>query len=343
MLKKITLILCVASLTSSCTSEAQTAVGVWEIRYKDAVGQDYLDVLELTPEGRYTTHMQSNAPSDRGTYSLSDEAISFQSEVNPAFSRDVPYEFEGDVLRVLVGAPGIPQPIYVDWQRSALQRYLPHRGEPDRAVPGELPQTIARLTAARQVDRPDAVPTSITLEAQPHGEYTVVAHIYSEEQNDELRAFISPYHLIYRFNSADRAVKQPLPPEFLDLPAVLEYAAAHQVAGTLRKADLQVWGDHGAVWRLSMNDNSGGAFSAVTGEKIEGDVTGYREQYEADWSEARELWQKAFERFNGDDDDDDEEWPSCNNNVQSSCEAYHCYWKEPQNPLNDGYCSDYPS
>ena len=136
--------------TTAC-AEQTSPVGVWEIRYQDAVGQHYLDVLELRDDGGYSTHMQSKVPSDRGTYMLTDDTITFSSFVNPIFSRDIPYLLEDNVLRIMVGAPGIPEPVYADWQRSELVRHLPQFGDPRHAITGPTPRDFGKP------DRFDAV------------------------------------------------------------------------------------------------------------------------------------------------------------------------------------------
>ena len=117
-------------------------------------------------------------------------------------------------------------------------------------------------------------------------------HIYSAEHNDELRAFISPFHVLYRHNSARRSVKHPLPPHFMDLPDVIELAQSQGVSGILEKAELKVWGEHGAVWRLTMKNRSGGSFSAVDGKRIKGDVTGYVDAYNESWASIAQQWQE---------------------------------------------------
>ena len=56
-------------------SAKATPVGVWERRYQDAVGQSYLDILELRDDGSYVTHGKSPYRSDRGASAFAAASI----------------------------------------------------------------------------------------------------------------------------------------------------------------------------------------------------------------------------------------------------------------------------
>ena len=106
-------------------------------------------------------------------------------------------------------------------------------------------------------------------------------------------------------HDGSRTASAPLPPTFLDLPWIVEAARTQSFTGALKKADMRVYEGHGAAWMATFDGaRTGATFSAETGERIEGDVTGYIAQYEADWNHAGEMWRKALEQYRKEDNDE---------------------------------------
>jgi hypothetical protein len=330
------------AMTTTACAEQTTPVGVWELRYQDAVGQSYLNVLELRKDGTYATHMQDATPSDTGRYTLTDTMVTFESRLDPRFSRDVPYELDGDTtLKLLIVAPGGGgNAFYVDWTRSSLTRQLRIIEIFERRVPGDLPSRLAAFASEAQKWKEDAVPTWIRMTARQNGEYETILHFFSPSTMQELRMTVTAYDIKTSTHNGSRTAHRPLPPEFLDLPLLLIKANENQITGPLEKADLSVYEQHGAVWQITMTNRQRGSFSAETGAKIDGDVTGYKAQYEADWNHAGELWRKAMKQWQKDDSNG--EFHTCPMDPIFDHCPDGCYYHSPSPPVvTRGWCSIY--
>ena len=324
-----------------CGREAvDSPVGVWEIRYQDAVGQSYLDVLELRADGSYTTHMQGVTPSDTGRYELTQDAIAFHSNVDPLFSRDVPFTLpDSGTLSLMVAPLESAQRVYVEWRRSSLARKLQTIELNTQNTPRALPAVVAALHADVRRWHDDAVPTAIRLEAQPNAEFSTVLHFLSPGAAEELRVKITPFDSRSSTHDGGRAASRPLPVEFLDLPDVLEAADEQGAGGAIESAHLQVWGTHGAVWQVQTASGASLWLSAADGRRLDGDVTGYVDQYEADWESAGELWREAADRWKL--IEDIESWPNCDSELEYECLDQGCAWNEPSAALPNGSCVPY--
>lgn len=315
-------------------------VGTWELRYQDAVGQSYLDVLELRQDGSYATHMQGATPSDAGTYTLTDAAIALESSVDPLFSREIPFTLiDDDTLSLMVAPPGSTERVYVEWMRSSLVRKLETIDVSARKIPRDLPAVVAGLLAGVKSWQDDAVPTAIRLEAGSNGELTTVLHFLSPKAVEEMRVAITAFDARASVHDGSRALSRPLPVEFMGLPETLAAANEQGVDGPLQEADVQVWGSHGAVWRIATVDGQRASFSAVDGQRIEADVTGYADQYEADWNRAGELWRQASDRWRL--IEEASSWPNCDTDFEYECLDQGCTWNEPSPALPDGSCVPY--
>lgn len=312
--------------------------GVWELRYQDAVGQSYLNVLELRKDGTYVTHMQDATPSDTGRYSVSETALFFDSAVGPQFSRDVFFSMEDShTLKLFLTAPGVGEAVAVDWKRSDLRRRLRTWEWFGQRAPGELSTEVAAFLGEARNWREDAAPTAIRMEAGRNRDFNTVLHFFSPSTAEELRMTITPFDVRSSTHEGVRAKQIPLPPAFIDLPLILIKAAESEFEGALEKADLQVWGDYGPVWRLFYANQQGGSFSATSGDRINSDVTSYIAQYEADWNRASDLWRKALEQYRpkprtaDSDFEPDISGPDCNvfcdvYDTQSSCNSAGGDW-----------------
>ncbi|MEM9287756.1 MAG: hypothetical protein AAGA36_05410 [Pseudomonadota bacterium] len=302
------------------SAKPQTVIhGIWELRYKDAAGQSYLNILELHEDGTYATHMRDATPSDAGRYTLSKTDIIFNSAVDSRLSQKIPYMLDGNELTLTLPGAGMK----VGWKRSALKRQLPVMDHFGQHLPGDLPAKIAELMADAQRWQSDAVPTSIRLKALQNGEFETVLTVFAPSSQAIMRMTITPFDMATSIHDGKRASQTPLPPDVLDLPLILIKAGEDNAAGILSKADLKVWGDYGPIWRLTFSPQQAASFSAVNGEKIEADVTGFIAQYNADWAAAGALWHKALEQYRQRPEDDydlgsDEYKPDCN----ISCGVY---------------------
>lgn len=315
--------------------------GVWEVRYNDAVGQAYLDVLELRADGTYSSHMQGLTPSDRGTYQVNDGTIAFNSTQDAILSQSFPYLVEDGVLKLYLnttdGAANTP---FVEWQPSTILRKLATVDVSNRKVPTGLSHALAAMSRDAVNWREDALPTVVRISSLPNGEFQTEVNLYSPSAVEILRAMITPFDVRVSTGNGQRAPKIPLPVEFIELPEILENTG---FTGNLDRANLQVYGDYGAVWSVRMNNRQGAYVSATTGEVIEEDVTGYIEGYEADWNYAGELWRQVLDSMRS---ESDPKWPDCDYDLENvECELAGCFWNEDYktNPtLNEGYCRSYP-
>lgn len=324
-------------------------IGVWEQQRQDAVGQTYLNIFELRADGSYSTHMADNTPDDTGRYTFLDDSIVFESSVSPLFSREVKYTRPSDSeLELLILLPGGSIPIPVRWNRSQRRRILPVMNLSGIRLPREFPQTIAALLKDAQVWQQDAVPTAARFESDKLGEFSGSLHFFSPSRQRELRLTVTPFEKTENTVDGSRSTQAPLPAQFLDLPLVLIKARESDLNGTLTKAELRVWGDSGPVWRLVTSDNKSGFFSAVSGEKFERDVTGFQDQYEADWNFAHEQWRQVLEllkpkpQYESDYGSDIEMdcYPRCDiYDSSTTCTSAGGTWNPSTNPGSSGSCN----
>ncbi len=283
------------------TVAADAPAGVWEMRYRDAVGQSYLNVLELRPDGSYATYMQDATPDDYGAYALSDDVLTFTSEVDPRLSQSLRYELHDDRLKIFIAPfPGAgANPPTVEWRRSdALPAF-----QTKRIAGEELPVGLPGMTAAAMVShalpwRSDASPVSLEVKISPPGRgVNIRLWFFSPTANEGMQLDISKYVVSSRVIDGTRMTRRPLPANFVDLAAILDTAASDGVAGAFRRADLKTYETAGPAWMILPDAPRGATYSALTGERIHGDVTSYIAQYEADWAKAGALWRTVFERY----------------------------------------------
>lgn len=280
--------------------KADGPVGVWEMRYQDAVGQSYLNVLELRPDGSYATYMQDATPDDHGAYALAGGVLTFSSKVDPRFSQSLPYELKDDRLKIFIAPfPGAgADPPAAEWRRSdALPAFQTTVIAGDE-LPVGLPGIVAAAMASHALPwQADAAPVSLEVKISPPGRgVNVRLRFYSPAAIEGLQLNITKYTISSRAFDGAGMEHRPLPADFIDLAAILDKAASEGVAGAFRRADLKTYEAAGPAWMILPEAPRGATYSAITGERIHGDVTGYIAQYEADWAKAGALWRQAIER-----------------------------------------------
>jgi len=282
---------------------ADGLAGIWEMRYQDAVGQSYLNILELRPDGGYATYMQDAAPDDHGAYRIADGALSFQSDVDPRFSRNLPYELHGDLLRIVLApypGPGVgTNPSLAEWRRSeALPAFLTVNIDGDE-LPSGLPGMVAAAMAAQALPwRDDALPVGLEVEIAPPGRRVrLTLLLFSPSTNEGMRLVITKYAFTSKVIDGSRMPHRPLPANFIDLADILAKAASGGMTGAFRRAGLRTYGRAGPAWMIGSDGPRGATYSAITGERINGDVTGYIARYEADWAENARTWRQVFARY----------------------------------------------
>lgn len=275
--------------------------GVWEMRYQDVAGQSYLNVLELRPDRAYATYMQDATPDDHGAYSIADGALSFKSDVDSRFSQNLPFELHGDLLKIFIAPyPGAgAEPITAEWRRSeAAPAFRTVEVDGDE-LPAGLPGMTAAAMAAQALPwREDALPVSLEIEIAPPGRRARLTLLFfSPSANEGLRLVITKYGYASNVIDGSRMPHRPLPANFVDLADVVAKMSSDGVDGAFRRADLKTYEGAGPAWMLHPDGPQGATYSAVTGERIKGDVTGYIAQYEADWAKNAQVWREVFERY----------------------------------------------
>ncbi|WP_428409497.1 hypothetical protein [Hyphococcus sp.] len=298
-----------AALTGACDQQAgsgslKSSDGVWEMRYQDAVGQSYLNILELRQDGSYATHMQDGTPSDGGSYTISNNIIHFESAYDPRLSRDIAFT-RPNASTLEMAIPGL-LPVSAEWRRSELKPLFETATVNGREIPLDLPELVASALATQAIPwREDAWPTWIFVAESPIGRAKLTLTFYSRSSGDMLRLDLSKYAMRSFENDGSRFFQEPLPAQFVDLTDIMEKAKNDGVAGALNTAEMRVFGTAGPAWMLATNGPVGVTYSAQTGARLDGDVTGYIAQYESDWDKLGEIWREAMRKYEKSPDKDD--------------------------------------
>ncbi len=316
-------------------------VGVWVREFQDGVGQHHLEVLEIYNDNTYSRHAQGWA-ADRGRYALSQGMMAFRSEANQRHNRDVRIDVRrGKTMTMTVMGP---LPTTEEWTRSLLQPIFPTVELDGRRVPQGLPGLAAMALASEVLSwRADAVPTGVRVQEQENGHYAVEFSYYSPSATELMRIDVTRYDIRRSTHDGSRTITAALPPDFLDLPETLAVATASGVGGPLKRASVQTYPRHGAVWSINTTAPRGANISAESGEQIRGDVTGYVAGYEEDWKRAGELWRKAMELYAPKKEDSYDSWKRERRRgatSKSTCEGtYGGTWQRSPGSPAGGFCS----
>ncbi|MEZ5738646.1 MAG: hypothetical protein R3E68_03725 [Burkholderiaceae bacterium] len=265
--------------------------GVWMLRYKDAVGQEYVDVLELKENGNYTKHAKGWM-ADRGSYSVKGSTIAFRSAVSARLNSDITFKRLG---KEAIGfQSGAPLNIKTEWTRVKHPPNLETTAFDSRQVPGGLPGLLTNLAQDAQSWHADALPTSIDVRELPNGFYATSIGFHSASSVRNMRITVTAYDVERSFSDGSRSATAALPPGFLDLPQIMLLAKNSGVSGGLTRAGVGMYKGFGAVWRIVTDKRQAASFSAMTGERIRKDVTGYIVQSEKDWRQMAGIWREVI-------------------------------------------------
>ncbi|MCP5371232.1 MAG: hypothetical protein H6907_05810 [Hyphomicrobiales bacterium] len=283
------------ALLAGVPAAAAGLAGVWENRYGDNRGNTFVDVLELRAGGAYVTHLALGV-TDHGRYAVMGQVLSFRSDQGPAASQDVRFELRGDVLHMTLSKP---PGVQVDWHRSSRTANFTTVQRHGRAVPAGLRALVGRVLADQALPwRDDAVPTTVRVrEAKGGGAagYDVELRYYSPSARQAMVVRAGTFARQITVSDATRSVTLPLTTRFLDLPQVLDAAAAAGVAGPLKRADLQTF-SKGSAWRVTLAGQPAVNFEAAGGQRLRRDISGYVNYDRADWRGAGALWRQAAGR-----------------------------------------------
>lgn len=187
----------------------------------------------------------------------------------------------GFALMVLAAAPAVAADESYAFETVAMD---------GKRVPSDLPAlTMFALLNVAQPWRPDALP--IRLDVNELGRrfdgYEVKLSFLSPSDGSGLIVLFRPGSIMQLDAGRANWGTRPFPPEFIDLPTALRAAHDAGLPGALVRAELTVWEGYGPTWRLRTQSGKVlGQFSAVTGERFLGDVTGYVADYNAQWDAA---------------------------------------------------------
>ncbi|MCP5317417.1 MAG: hypothetical protein H6956_05755 [Chromatiaceae bacterium] len=265
--------------------------GVWMQRYKVAVGQEYLEVLELHEDGTYTKHAKGWM-ADRGSYSVTGPTIAFRSAVSSRLNSDLKFKRLGKEKIGLELPP--PLNIETEWTRVTRPPNFQTRKLDGRYVPGGLPALLRDLAQDALSWQTDALPTWIDIRELPNGHYATMVHFYSPSSDREMHINMTAYDVEHSTGDGARTATAALPPDILDLPDIVVLAKSAGVSGGLTRASVRMYKGYGAVWRVVTDQRQAASFSATTGERIRKDVTGYIAQSQKDWQNMADIWRKVL-------------------------------------------------
>jgi hypothetical protein len=293
----------VSGAATAKPSLSGSPIGVWERTLHNDAGPDPVIVMELKTDGTYSV---SGVPfvEDHGSFAITSVGVlSFTSNVNPNHNRLLAIKMDGENALTLFTT--LPFPYSEVWTRKQGAPNFPSVAVGGADIPEGLPVLMASALAAEAEPwREDALPTSVRVERMKSGRYQIALHFFSPSAAQELQITVTEHSVSKSVHDGSRAASAPLPPIFMDLPRIVEAGAAQGFKGALKKADMRVYEGHGAAWMATFDGaRTGATFSAETGERIKGDVTGYIAQYEADWNHAGELWHKALAQYRKEDSD----------------------------------------
>ena len=281
-------------------------IGVWERSLRNDAGPDPVIAMEIRTDGTYSV---SGIPmvEDRGSWSAEVPGVlAFTSDVSPNRSRILAVRMDGEDALTLF--TDIPFPYSEVWIRK-----LGAPNFPSVAINGvDIPEALSLLMASAHAAearpwREDALPTWIRVERSNDGGYQIALHFFSPSATEGMEIRVTEYGTEKSVYDGSRAAAPPLPPVFMDLPRIVEAAAAQGFNGALRRADVRVYEGHGPAWMAFFDGagtgaGTGATFSAMTGERVYEDVTGYIAQYEADWNRMAGVWRQMLDQYKEDDD-----------------------------------------
>ncbi|HRX72701.1 MAG TPA: hypothetical protein P5341_01210 [Hyphomonas sp.] len=277
--------------------------------------------------------MQDATPDDHGAYALAGGVLTFTSKVDPRFSQSLPYELHDDRLKIFIAPfPGAgANPPAAEWRRSDALPAFQTRVFAGDELPFGLPGMVAAAMASLALPwQSDAQPVSLEVEISPPGRgVNVRLRFFSPAANEGLQLNITKYTISSRTLDGARMERRPLPADFTDLAIFLEKAASDSLTGKFRRADLRTYENAGPAWMISPEGPRGATYSAITGERIHGDVTGYIAQYEADWAKNAAIWRQVIAQQKNDGDDLKKAFDKAQDKYdQGICERDHGNWRD---------------
>lgn len=185
---------------------------------------------------------------------------------------------------ILVSASGCSAPA------STATLALSTRTVDGQLVPEHLPELLAAATRRAQAWRADAVPVGMTFEdlnvPNPalRGPQIKISFLSPATEAGFQVTVTEQGSSTYEFRQRVNWGTQPVPPVFVDLPAVLQRARGRGLTGPLKRADLRVWNPTRTApilaWSVLVG-SKGQAVNGANGELIDFDLTGYIATYNA--------------------------------------------------------------
>ncbi len=158
-------------------------------------------------------------------------------------------------------------------------------------VPQGVPELMAAATTRARAWKADAVPVSINFEdldvpnPDLRGPQIKVSFLSPSTEGGFQITVNRKGSSTFEFRQRVNWGTQPVPPVFVDLPAVLQIARNHGLKGSLTRADLRVWNPSRKApilaWMVHPAGAAGATINGANGEIITFDVTGYIDAYNA--------------------------------------------------------------
>lgn len=300
--------------------------GVWEMRYRDAAGQLYVNVLELRDDGTYASFMADRTPDDQGRYRYADGALKLESDVQARLSGVFPARLDGSRLTLTLPAlPPTRQGTEVVWQRSELTPAFDTTQVMGRPVPRELTRFVREaMVGVGLTWQGDALPIGLEVGYGLKGQAEVRLVLYSPASEREMMLTVTRYRVRSRDYAAQPRRRLPLPEQFVELTDVLSRARQQGLQGEFSRASLRTYDPAGPAWMLSSAGPVGATYSALNGERINGDVTGYVAAYEQQATQAVQAWRRLLA---GAPTTKERQREACREIVaKSTCEDVGCSW-----------------
>jgi hypothetical protein len=255
-----------------------TGVMTWEIgadgTYRIEAGGTVVHAGTFRASGGRWSLTSPTWGEDGGTYRLTDNTFEGTGKLGPA-------------TWTRVGAAPAPTPATV---ASTETLTLSTRTVDGQLVAEHLPELLAAATRRARAWRADAVPVGMTFEdlnapnPAMRGPQIKVSFLSPATENGFQITVNQQGSSTFEFRQRVNWGTQPVPPVFVDLPAVIERARRHGMNGSLSRADLRVWNPTRTApilaWTVRVGA-AGQALNGANGEIIDFDVTGYIAAYNA--------------------------------------------------------------
>ncbi|HPE32449.1 MAG TPA: hypothetical protein PLV61_14760 [Parvularculaceae bacterium] len=298
----IMLLLTLGACTKSASQTAPKPKGLpgaWERIDGPPTDPFSRPVLEFLENGKWRLH-QAGA-SESGDYSVDGKTVKFEGGRYNLGGWKQEYAIKGDELTITstLALPTAPKgaPPLVDvstWRFIVAPTFVPTEMAGGLAAPAALPEIAVQALMLARERNPSVDVRKVDVEQYLPGAFKLDFYMMAPDRSGVV-VTMDPYHIRVKEFAQAYWGDHALPVAFIDLPKATEIAVANGLVGDMTKADLGNWSGKGAYWRVFSHAGAV-TVNAVNGEVMKGDVTGYVEQYNADWDRALKLLAEAIKK-----------------------------------------------